>query len=128
MLHEVDGFRRKQGRIVVLVRILDGSAIYRLVPGMRGVLGTRGCWMLELVEGFLNICGHGDVTSTFVLVPIKGETTIEVTSLVDGDIIQLLESLDEMVRSLFADIFDTKVTNHEGEKYIFGGMLPRGGG
>ena len=64
--------------------------------------------MLKLVEGFLNVCGYRDTTSTFVVFPIKGETIIEAASPVDGDIIQLLESLDEMVRSLFADIFDTK--------------------
>ena len=81
--------------------------------------------MLELVEGFLNVCGHGDVTRPFVLVPIKGDTTIEGASPVNGDIIHLLEILDDMVRSFFADVFDTEVVNHEGEKYIFGGMLPK---
>ena len=55
--------------------------------------------MLELVEGFLGVCAHGDVTSTFVVVPIKGKTRIEGSSPVDGDSIQLLESLDEMVSS-----------------------------
>ena len=93
----------------MLVSILDGSAIDRLVPGMRGVLEARECWILELVEGFLNVCGHGDVTSTFVIVPIKGETKIEGASPVDGDGIQLLESLDEMVRNFFAGVFDTEV-------------------
>ena len=52
MLHKVGGFGRHKGRIIVLVGILDGSAIDGLVPGMRGVLGTGGCWMPELVEGF----------------------------------------------------------------------------
>ena len=93
----------------MLVSILDGSAIDRLVPGVRDVFGARGCWMMELVEGFLNVCGHGDVTSPFVVVPIKGETTIDGASPVNGDGIQLLESLDEMVRTFFAGVFDTEV-------------------
>ena len=84
--------------------------------------------MLELVEGLLDVCGHGDVTSTFVIVPIKGETKIEEASTVDGDSIQLLEILDDMVSSFFADLFDTKVVEHEGEEDIFGGMLPKGRG
>ena len=109
----------------MLVSILDGSAINRLVPSMRGVLGARECWMLELVEGFLNVCGHGNVKSTFVVVPIKGETTIEGASPVDEDSIQLIERMDEMVSIFFADVFDTEVVNHEGEKDIFGGMLPK---
>ena len=60
----------------MLVSILDRSAIYKFVPDVRGVLGERGCWMLELLEGVLDVCGHGDVTSPFVVVPIKYETTI----------------------------------------------------
>ena len=67
----------------MLVIILDGSAIDELVPGMRGVLGARGRWMLELVEGFLDLCGHGYVTSPLVVVPINGETAIEGASPVD---------------------------------------------
>ena len=59
-----------------MVSILDGRAIDRLVSGMRGVLGSRGRWVLKLVEGFLDVCGHGDVTYALVLVPVNGETAI----------------------------------------------------
>ena len=45
-----------------MVRILDGSAIDRLVPGIRGILGARGRRVLKLVEGLSYVCGHGDVT------------------------------------------------------------------
>ena len=90
LLHGVDLFGRIQGEVVVLVIILDGSGIDRLVPGMRGVFGARVCWMLELVEGFLNVCGHLDVTNHFSVVPINGQTTIEGASLVNGYSIQLL--------------------------------------
>ena len=48
-MHEVDKLGRKQGGIVGLVNILDGSTIDRLVPGMRGVLGARGRGVLKLV-------------------------------------------------------------------------------
>ena len=68
-----------------MVRILDGSAIDRLVPGMRGVLGSSGRWVLKLVEGLLDVCGHGDVTYALVVVPVYGETAIEGSSPVDGD-------------------------------------------
>ena len=68
-----------------MVSILDGSAIDRLVSGMRGVLGSRGRWVLKLVEGFLDVCGHGCVTYSLVLVPVNGETAIEGYIPVDGD-------------------------------------------
>ena len=103
----------------MLVRILGGSAIYRLVPGMRGVLGAIGCSMLELVDGFLDVCGHGDFTSPFVVVPVSGETTIEGASSVDGDSIQLLESLDEMVSISFPEYLTTKSsTTRENKIYL----------
>ena len=85
MLHEVDGPGRQQGGIVGLVSILDGSAIDRLIPGMKGVLGARGRWVLKLAEGLLDVCGHGDVTYDLVVVPVNGETTIEGYSPVNGD-------------------------------------------
>ena len=90
-----------------MVRILDSSAIDGLVPGMRSVLGAGGCWILGLVEGFLGVCGHGDITSSFVVVPIKGDTKIEGASPVHGDSIQFLESLNEMFGSFLSNVFDT---------------------
>ena len=55
----------------------------------------------------MNVCGHGDVTSPFVVVAIKCETTIEGASPVYRDSIQLLEILDDMVIRFFADVLDT---------------------
>ena len=74
-----------RGGIVGLVRILDGSAINRLVLGMRGIFGARGRWVLKLVEGLLDVCGHGDVTYALVVVPVNGETKIEGYIPVNGD-------------------------------------------
>ena len=74
----------------MLVSILDSRAIDGLVPGMRRILGARGSWMLEFLEGLLDVCGHGDVTSPLVVVPINGDTAIEGSSPVDLDSIHLL--------------------------------------
>ena len=70
-----------------MVSILDGSAIDRLVPGMRGVLGARRRWVLKLVEGLWDVCGHVDVTYALIIVPVNGETAIEGSSPVNGDTI-----------------------------------------
>ena len=109
-----------------MVSILDGSAIYRLVPGMRGVLGERGHWLMKLVEGFLDVCGHGDVTNALIVFPVNGETAIEGSSTVDGYGIEILDLLDEMVRRVFNNVLDTKIVNHKGKADVFGGMLPKG--
>ena len=84
--------------------------------------------MLKLVEGFLDVWGHGDVKNPLVIVPINDETAIEGSSPVDGDSIVLLEQLDEMVRRVFADVLDTKIVDHKGEADVFGGMFPKGRG
>ena len=76
MMHEFDGLGRQNGGIVWMVIILDGSAIDRLVPGMRGVLWVRGRWVMKLVESLLDVCGHGDVTYALVVVPVNGDTAI----------------------------------------------------
>ena len=59
-----------------MVSILDGCAIDRLVPGMRGVLGARGHGVLKLVDGLFDVCGHVDVTYALVVVPVDGKTAI----------------------------------------------------
>ena len=84
--------------------------------------------MLKLVEDFLDVFGHGDVTNIFVVVPINGETAIEGSIPVDGDSIELLERLDEILCCVFADVLDTEIVDHKGETYVFGEMLPKGRG
>ena len=76
----------------------------------------------------MDVCGNGDGTNLLVVVPINGETSIEVSSPVDGDSIELLERLDEMVRHIFAGVLHTKIVDHKGEIDVFGGMLPKGRG
>ena len=43
--------------------------------------------MLKLVEGLFDVFGNGDVTYALVIVPVDGDTAIEGTSPVDGNII-----------------------------------------
>ena len=83
---------------------------------------------MKLVEGFLDVCGHGYVTNALVAVPVNGETAIEGSIPVNGYGIEILERLDEMVRCVFADVLDTKIFDHKGESNVFGGMLPKGRG
>ena len=77
-----------RGGTVGLVSILDDSAIDRLVPGIRGVLGERGSGVLKISD----VCGHVYVTYALFIVPVNGETAIEGTSPVYGDSINFFSA------------------------------------
>ena len=61
----------------------------------------------------MEIFGHGDVTGVYGVVPVDGESSEEGTSPVDGDGVEFLEGLDEVVNVLFSDVLDAKVVYDE---------------
>ena len=73
----------------------------------------------------MEILGHGNVTGVCGVVPVYGESVEEGTSPVDGDGVEFLEGLDEVVGVLFSDLLHAKVVYDKGEKYGFGVMLPQ---
>ena len=86
--------------------------------------------MLEFVKEFLEIFGNGDVAGSCGIVPVNGESAEEGTGPVNGDGIQYLEGLDEVVSVFLAYVIDPKVVDNEEENYGLGGVLPerRGSG
>ena len=114
MLHKVDFFGGEERRRVVVRCILHMRPIGWFCPGVWGVLRVFGRRMLEFVKGCLEIFGHGDVAGACGIVPVNGESTEEGTGPVDGDGIQFLEGLDEVVSVFFADVLDPKVINDKG--------------
>ena len=73
----------------------------------------------------MEIFGHGDVTGVCGVVPVNGESAEEGTSPVDGDGVEFLEGLDEVVGVLLSDLLDAEVVYDEGELYGFGVVLPQ---
>ena len=61
----------------------------------------------------MEIFGNGDVTGACGVVPVHGESTEEVTSTVDGDGVEFMEGLDEVVGVLFSNVLDAKVVYDE---------------
>ena len=49
------------------------------------------------------------------VVPVDGESTEEGTNPVNGDGVEFLEGLDEVVGVLFSDVLDDKFVYDEGE-------------
>ena len=73
----------------------------------------------------MEIFGHGDLTGVCGVVPVDGESAEEGTITVDGDGVEFLEGLYEVVGVLFSDVLCTKAIYDEGEKYGFGVVLPQ---
>ena len=80
--------------------------------------------MLEFEQGCLEIFWNGDVAGACGIVPVNGDSAEEGTRPVDGDGVEFLEGLDEVVGVRFAYILDPKVINDEGENDGLGGVLP----
>ena len=80
--------------------------------------------MLEFVKGCLDIFGYGDVAGACGVVPVNGESAEERTGPVDGDGVQFLEGLDEVVGVFLADVLDPKVVDDEGENDGLCGVFP----
>ena len=59
------------------------------------------------------------------VVPVDGESTEEGTSTLNGDGVEFLEGLDEVVGVLFSDVLDAEVVYDEGEPYGFFVVLPQ---
>ena len=76
----------------------------------------------------MEIVGHGDVTGVYGVVPADGESAEEGTSPVNGDGVEFLEGLDEVVSILFPDVLYAKVVYGEGEEYGFGVLIPQSWG
>ena len=72
----------------------------------------------------MEIVGHGYVAGACVVISGNGNSTEEGTGTVDGDGVQFLEGLDEVVGILLANIIDPKVGDDEGESDGLGGVLP----
>ena len=73
----------------------------------------------------MEIFGYGDVTGVCGVVPVNGDSTEEGPSPVNGDGVEFLEVLDEVVGIIFSNVLDVKVVYDEGEKYGFGVVLPQ---
>ena len=80
--------------------------------------------MLEFMKGCLEIFGDGYFTSACGVVPVNGKSAEEGTGPVNGDGVQFLEGLDEVIGVFLADVLDPKVVDNEGENDGIGGVLP----
>ena len=88
------------------------------------MLWAFGSRMLEFEQVRLEIFGYGDVARACGIVLVNGESAEEGTVPVNGNGVEFLEGLDEVVGVLFADVLDPKVIHNEGENDGLGGVFP----
>ena len=72
----------------------------------------------------MEILGHGYVAVACSIITGNGKSTEEGTGSVDGDGVQFLEGLDEVVGVLLVDTLDPKVVDDEEESDGLSGVFP----
>jgi len=70
---------------------------------------------LELVKGGCNVAWHGQVDGAFDIVPFECYSTVEFSSPIFSDAVVFADAVAEMISVLLADIFDSKIIDHEGK-------------
>jgi hypothetical protein len=73
-----------------------------------GVLST-GRWFVERSR---NVARHGDVDEVELEVPGESEAAVESAGPIEGDGVEELKSVDEVLGMVFADILDAEVVDN----------------
>ena len=87
-----------------------------------------GDGVLEALQGFFDRVGHGYVGVFFWVVPIYEQSVVLSAIWVDGDVVLLLEHIDEVGGIGVGEELDAKVVYSEGEGGGKGRMGPKAGG
>jgi len=74
-----------------------GWLVMLAMAELRRMLGPHGWWMLEALEGVLDVSGHGDIAGALVVVPIDGETTVAAAGPVLAHLVLLFECRHEVL-------------------------------
>ena len=71
--------------------------------------------MLEAFQGFADGFGHGDGDVVLWVVPIDGQSSVLAARWVDGDVLMLLECIEEVVGIVSGKEFYAQVVYSKGE-------------
>ena len=72
-------------------------------------------WMLEFEEKIVNVSRHADTTAAARIIPLDGDASKFVAGHVELDAMVFLEEIQEEIKVLDANVFDTKVIDNEAE-------------
>ena len=71
--------------------------------------------MVETFDDGCEVGEHGEVDFAVFLVPVEIKSEVPTAVPIFGDLVVFLEHRHEMVGVLFANVFDAKIVNTEGE-------------
>ena len=94
------------GRLLLLVGSVDGFD-----PRVRGVLWTLGDGVVEFFQRAVNVAWYGDVDVAVGVVPVQGESAVERSGPVGGDLVVLFEGGLKVQGVGFREVFDAEVVN-----------------
>ena len=79
---------------------------------------VEGCRqrVLKAKECSLNIPRHRDVNSACHVIPIEGQSAVLLAVPIRSDLVILLESRDEVLCSIGANVLDTEIIDTQGER------------
>ena len=104
---------------------MDFGTIRRCKPFVRIMLGGFGGGVLELLQVFSDVVGHGDVDVVFWVFPIDGHSAVIAARWVDGDGLMLSDRIKDVGGIVGGEELDTKVFYSEGEGGGKGRMVPK---
>jgi len=90
----------------LLLGTVDGGS-----PRTWGIDGTRWGAVLESLECFGDVAGHGHVAETFLVIPLHGDATEKCCIPVACDSVALGETFAEVFRIVFANIADEEIVD-----------------
>ena len=102
----------KGSRCVMGLGKLWAFSIGWLNPFMGGVFLSGGSWMVEALEGFVDIARHGHVEEAVGIVPIKVDSTELSAFPVGCDIVFGREGVKKVLGIFFSRVLDSKIIHY----------------
>ncbi len=93
---------------------------------VRASLNALQCLdMIVLLQLLLNIPRHQNVDHSVLIIPVKGDATIQVTCPIFGECTCWFNGPNQMANVFLTDIFHPKILHHEREQYWLLLVIPK---
>lgn len=99
-------------------RELDFGAICWGSPRMRGVLGPAWCRVLKTLKSFLDVSGHGDITSSFGPIPLESDAAVEGCVPVDSGFIVGGQRFQKVIGISTGGVTAKEIVDNEAEENV----------